>query len=170
MYGCLNKYRFFLLLIIIFALIFFGWQKLSSPKLLPVKPAPESASLGDDNTQLEETKKMTTTPSGLRIEVLTDSNGATPVKGNTIKAHYTGWLTDGTQFDSSHDRREPLEFKVGVGQVIAGWDEGLLAMKVGQTVKLHIPAALGYGARGAGRLIKPNSDLVFEVELVEIVK
>ena len=128
----------------------------------------ESATL-DINKPQKKDKTMIKTASGLGIEILTDSDGVMPQKGQTIKAHYTGWLTDGTKFDSSHDRGQPLQFKVGVGQVIAGWDEGLLAMKVGQKVKLYIPSELGYGARGAGGAIPPHADLVFEVELVSIV-
>lgn len=116
-----------------------------------------------------EKTKMITTQSGLGIETLVEGTGATPKKGDTILAHYTGWLKDGTKFDSSHDRGQPLKFRVGVGMVIQGWDEGLLQMKVGQKAKLHIPSELGYGERGAGNSIPANSDLIFEVELVDIV-
>ena len=82
--------------------------------------------------------------------------------------HYTGWLTNGTQFDSSKDRNDPFEFHLGQGQVIAGWDEGVAGMQVGGTRKLTIPPALGYGARGAGGVIPPNATLVFEVELLAV--
>jgi FKBP-type peptidyl-prolyl cis-trans isomerase FkpA len=83
--------------------------------------------------------------------------------------HYTGWLADGTKFDSSHDRRRPFGFKLGAGQVIKGWDEGVAGMKVGGKRKLVIPAALGYGARGAGGVIPPNAELTFEVELLGVL-
>ncbi len=108
----------------------------------------------------------TTTASGLIIEELTVGNGAEAVAGQYVSVHYTGWLTDGTKFDSSKDRGDPFEFPLGAGHVIKGWDEGVQGMKVGGARKLTIPANLGYGARGAGGVIPPNATLVFEVELL----
>ena len=110
----------------------------------------------------------TTTPSGLIIEEVVEGSGATAAVGQTVSVHYTGWLTDGTKFDSSKDRNEPFEFPLGKGWVIRGWDEGVQGMKIGGTRKLTIPAELGYGARGAGGVIPPNATLVFEVELLEL--
>ncbi|CAO5680557.1 MAG: hypothetical protein HEEMFOPI_00523 [Holosporales bacterium] len=91
-------------------------------------------------------------------------------KGDRLRVHYRGTLENGKQFDSSFDRGEPLEFTVGVGQVIKGWDDGLLGLKVGGKRTIHIPSHLGYGSRGAGSVIPPNSNLIFDVELVEILK
>ena len=107
-----------------------------------------------------------TTPSGLRYVEIVEGSGRAPAKGDTVSVHYTGRLEDGKKFDSSHDRRQPLEFALGGGQVIAGWDEGLSTMKVGGKRKLIIPAHLGYGDRGAGGVIPPRATLVFEVELL----
>ncbi|RRD90781.1 FKBP-type peptidyl-prolyl cis-trans isomerase [Conchiformibius steedae] len=104
----------------------------------------------------------------LIIEDLSLGNGAEAVKGKDITVHYTGWLTDGTKFDSSLDRRQPLTITLGVGQVIKGWDEGFAGMKVGGKRKLTIPPEMGYGARGAGGVIPPNATLVFEVELLKV--
>jgi FKBP-type peptidyl-prolyl cis-trans isomerase FkpA len=109
-----------------------------------------------------------TTPSGLIIEELVEGTGETAAAGQTVSVHYTGWLTDGSKFDSSKDRNDPFEFALGARQVIAGWDEGVQGMKIGGTRKLTIPPNLGYGARGAGGVIPPNATLVFEVELLEI--
>ena len=89
-----------------------------------------------------------------------------PRGGQKAKVHYTGWLKNGEKFDSSKDRHEPFEFMLGAGQVIKGWDEGVAGMKVGGKRKLTIPPALGYGARGAGGVIPPNAELIFEVELL----
>ncbi|WP_304334743.1 FKBP-type peptidyl-prolyl cis-trans isomerase [Conchiformibius steedae] len=105
---------------------------------------------------------------GLIIEDLSLGDGAEAVKGKDITVHYTGWLTDGTKFDSSLDRRQPLTITLGVGQVIKGWDEGFAGMKVGGKRKLTIPPEMGYGARGAGGVIPPNATLVFEVELLKV--
>jgi FKBP-type peptidyl-prolyl cis-trans isomerase FkpA len=107
-----------------------------------------------------------TTPSGLVIEEITVGTGAEAAAGQMVTVHYTGWLTDGTKFDSSKDRSDPFVFPLGAGHVIKGWDEGVQGMKTGGTRKLTIPPALGYGARGAGGVIPPNATLVFEVELL----
>ena len=106
--------------------------------------------------------------SGLIILIEQEGEGKKPQKGQTIRAHYTGTLTDGTKFDSSHDRGQPFEFQVGMGRVIKGWDEAFLDMKVGTKASLIIPPELGYGPRGAGGKIPPNAILNFDVELVEV--
>jgi FKBP-type peptidyl-prolyl cis-trans isomerase len=104
----------------------------------------------------------------LKIEVLTEGTGPQPKPGQTVSVHYTGWLTDGKQFDSSKDRGQPFSFTLGKGQVIQGWDQGVAQMKQGSTAKLTIPPELGYGAHGAGGIIPPHATLVFEVELIGI--
>jgi FKBP-type peptidyl-prolyl cis-trans isomerase FkpA len=110
-----------------------------------------------------------TTESGLIYEDLAEGEGSPAKAGQMVSVHYTGWLTDGTKFDSSKDRNTPFVFPLGAGHVIRGWDEGVQGMKVGGTRKLTIPSQLGYGARGAGGVIPPNATLVFEVELLEIL-
>lgn len=119
-----------------------------------------------------ETKvnKMMTTDSGLKYVDVVVGNGASPTRGKQVKVHYTGTLENGTKFDSSVDRRQPFSFIIGVGQVIKGWDEGVMGMKVGGKRKLVIPANLGYGARGAGGVIPPNATLLFDVELLDVQK
>ncbi|MFY9327416.1 MAG: FKBP-type peptidyl-prolyl cis-trans isomerase [Georgfuchsia sp.] len=109
-----------------------------------------------------------TTDSGLTIEDIVVGEGAVAEAGQCVLVHYTGWLVNGKKFDSSKDRNDPFEFGLGQRQVIAGWDEGVQGMKVGGTRKLTIPPELGYGTRGAGSDIPPNSILVFEVELLGI--
>ncbi|MEA5553166.1 FKBP-type peptidyl-prolyl cis-trans isomerase [Anabaena cylindrica UHCC 0172] len=113
-------------------------------------------------------ENVVTTPSGLKYVELVQGSGATPAKGKTVVVHYTGTLEDGTKFDSSRDRGQPFSFKIGIGQVIKGWDEGLSTMKVGDRRKLIIPSELGYGSRGAGGVIPPNATLIFDVELLDI--
>ena len=107
-------------------------------------------------------------PSGLKYVDLKVGDGAVAEEGVTATVHYTGWLTNGTKFDSSVDRNQPFEFKLGAGQVIRGWDEGVKGMRTGGKRKLTIPPELGYGERGAGSSIPPNSTLVFEVELLGV--
>lgn len=104
----------------------------------------------------------------LQIEELKPGTGDEAVAGKTVDVHYTGWLTNGTKFDSSVDRGRPFSFRLGAGEVIAGWDQGVAGMKVGGKRKLTIPPTLGYGARGAGGVIPPNATLVFEVELLGV--
>ncbi|MFS8066373.1 MAG: FKBP-type peptidyl-prolyl cis-trans isomerase [Byssovorax sp.] len=104
----------------------------------------------------------------LVIEDIRVGDGAVATAGQTVSVHYTGTLTDGKKFDSSHDRGQPFKFKLGAGQVIKGWDQGVAGMKIGGLRKLTIPPHLGYGARGAGGVIGPNATLVFEVELLAL--
>jgi len=108
-----------------------------------------------------------TTEGGLQIQDLTVGTGKEVKSGDTVTVNYLGTLVDGTKFDSSYDRNQPFTTQIGVGQVIKGWDEGIVGMKVGGKRKLTIPAALGYGSQPAGS-IPPNSTLVFEVELLSV--
>lgn len=105
----------------------------------------------------------------LQIEDLVEGTGKTISKGALITAHYTGWLEDGTEFDSSHKKGKPFQCVIGTGRVIKGWDQGLMGMKVGGTRKLYVPAHLAYGERQVGPLITPNSNLRFEIELLEVL-
>lgn len=108
--------------------------------------------------------------SGLSYTDLVPGKGASPVSGKKVTVHYTGWLEDGKKFDSSVDHGQPFAFRIGAGEVIPGWDEGVMSMKVGGKRKLFIPASLGYGAAGAGGAIPPNANLIFEVELLDVEK
>jgi FKBP-type peptidyl-prolyl cis-trans isomerase FkpA len=112
--------------------------------------------------------KMTTITKGLEYEELKVGTGAEATSGKTVSVHYTGWLTNGTKFDSSVDRGQPFTFPLGGGQVIQGWDQGFAGMKIGGKRKLYIDPEMGYGTRGAPPVIPPNSKLIFEVELLAV--
>jgi peptidylprolyl isomerase len=132
-----------------------------------------TVAVGISTSSMAQAAKTMTTASGLQIADSKVGTGATPKPGQTCVMHYTGWLYEngakGKKFDSSVDRGEPFEFKIGARQVIGGWDEGVATMKVGGKRTLIIPPALGYGARGAGGgLIPPNATLIFEVELLDV--
>ncbi len=108
------------------------------------------------------------TPSGLRYKILQEGSGKQATKGAMVSVHYKGQLLDGTVFDSSYKRKQPIDFAIGVGQVIAGWDEGIQLLKVGDKARLVIPSDLAYGATGAGGVIPPNATLIFDVELMNV--
>ena len=129
---------------------------------------PESTQEENESPVAANPGETITTDSGLQYVVLTPGTGASPQPGQTVTVHYTGTLEDGSKFDSSRDRNKPFQFRIGVGQVIQGWDEGVLDMKVGERRKLIIPPDLGYGTRGAGNVIPPNATLIFDVELLSV--
>jgi FKBP-type peptidyl-prolyl cis-trans isomerase FkpA len=104
----------------------------------------------------------------MKIEKITSGNGASPKQGDTVTVHYTGWLTNGTKFDSSVDRNEPFAFVLGTGQVIQGWDDSVATMRVGDKARLTIPPELAYGQAGYPGAIPPNATLIFEVELLSV--
>jgi peptidylprolyl isomerase len=140
-----------------------------TPAPTTTKPAPRKAGKASVKPKGPQ---MITTESGLKYVDTQVGTGPSPLKGQQCLVHYTGWLSAkgerGKKFDSSVDRGEPLAIPIGVGRVIKGWDEGVLTMKVGGKRTLHIPASLGYGARGAGADIPPNADLIFDVELISV--
>ena len=112
--------------------------------------------------------KEVVTASGLKYTDLKAGTGTEAKSGDVVEVHYTGWLENGTKFDSSLDRGRPFKFKLGAGQVIKGWDQGVAGMKVGGKRKLTIPADLGYGRQGAGGVIPPGATLIFDVELLSV--
>ena len=135
----------------------------------PAEVAPDTAPSATYAPDLEvDLTTFERTDSGLRVKDLQVGSGEEANAGETVAVHYTGWLPDGTKFDSSRDRNEPFAFPLGAGAVIAGWDEGVAGMKVGGRRKLVIPPRLGYGAEAQGDVIPPNATLVFDVELLEV--
>lgn len=154
-------------------------QAVANPmELDPDNPNPTLFAMAPDTNMADasalggpmEAEKPQVTASGLKIIDLVVGTGDVASSGQTVAVHYRGTLEDGTQFDASYDRGTPFEFPLGAGRVIKGWDEGVQGMKVGGQRKLVIPPDLGYGSRGAGRVIPPNATLIFEVELLEIKK
>jgi FKBP-type peptidyl-prolyl cis-trans isomerase len=133
-----------------------------------------STSENNNKTTETGTTKMTRTrtASGLEYEITEPGTGASPKAGNMVTVHYTGWLDNngqlGKKFDSSLDRNQPFSFRIGMGQVIQGWDEGVMSMKIGEKRRLFIPSNLGYGARGAGGVIPAHANLIFDVELISV--
>jgi FKBP-type peptidyl-prolyl cis-trans isomerase FkpA len=119
-------------------------------------------------TSTVDTTQLMRTASGLGIQELRVGTGAVAEPGRTVSVHYTGWLTDGREFDSSRRRGELLTFGLGQGRVIEGWEEGVSGMKVGGRRKLVIPASLGYGESGMGGVIPPSATLVFDIELCKV--
>ena len=155
------KYAIIFLILILGAAFFLTQQKPTQAPNLIISPMPIStptSSPTDNRNMIAE----------LKIEDITVGTGIEVKSGDTVVVNYKGTLLDGTQFDSSYDRGQPFETKIGVGMVIKGWDVGLLGMKVGGKRKLTIPSDMAYGSQGAGSAIPPNSLLIFELELLTI--
>lgn len=148
---------------VLFLIIFAVYVFTGSDKKIEqdsIKPKEEPSKTMDTNSATDSGK--------LIIEDIKVGDGTEAKSGDTVVMNYSGTLTDGTKFDSSYDRNEPFTTKIGVGQVIKGWDQGVPGMKIGGKRKLTIPPDLGYGSQGAGSVIPPNATLVFEVELLEV--
>jgi FKBP-type peptidyl-prolyl cis-trans isomerase len=146
------------------------WLPLVALALCGLALSPARADDKPKDTKDSKEPKVVTTKSGLKYIDEKEGTGEEAKAGDKVEVHYTGWLKDGTKFDSSKDRGRPFSFQLGAGMVIKGWDEGVAGMKVGGKRTLIIPPELGYGARGAGGVIPPNAELKFEVELLNVKK
>ncbi|MFL6203404.1 MAG: FKBP-type peptidyl-prolyl cis-trans isomerase [Thermoanaerobaculia bacterium] len=140
-------------------------EESTAPSDTAAAPQEQTSAAGPDTFAMPA--NLQTTPSGLQYAIDQPGTGPKPQAHQTVTVHYTGWLTDGTKFDSSRDRGEPFAFEIGQGSVIPGWDEGVADMRVGEKRTLVIPPALGYGEQGSGA-IPPNATLVFKVELLGV--
>jgi len=137
---------------------------------IPACSQKEVSTVPEKTVEAQAASGAVKTPSGLSYTDLVKGTGAAPTPGKNVTVHYTGWLENGTKFDSSVDHGQPFVFRIGAGEVIPGWDEGVMSMRVGGKRKLIVPAQLGYGAAGAGGVIPPNATLIFEVELLDVAK
>lgn len=164
----------FIFIVLIIAIAVVGWalynkeqgSRVDGEDTLITTPTPEPTAMGDE-TQTTDAETMTL-EGGLEYQDIKVGDGQEAKPGDTVAVHYTGWLTDGTKFDSSLDRGQPFAFTIDAGMVIKGWDMGVQGMKIGGKRKLTIPPDLAYGERGAGGTIPPGATLVFEVELLAI--
>lgn len=149
---------------------FLFWQKniIATKNLAKDFMASSSSEINKIVENLNNMENKATTSEELKIEVLKDGTGQEAKDNDIVSVHYTGYLTNGQVFDSSIGRGEPFSFLLGAGQVIKGWDQGILGMKIGEKRKLTIPSDLAYGATGAGGVIPPNTTLIFEVEMIKI--
>ncbi|WP_027377292.1 peptidylprolyl isomerase [Kaistella palustris] len=144
-------------------------NKAAMAKIAADKKKKEEEFAANQQRLVDDFKKdMQVTPSGLYYKITKTTTGEAPKAGDQVSVHYAGKLIDGTEFDSSFKRNQPIDIPIGVGQVIKGWDEGIMLLKEGETATLLIPSELGYGAAGAGGIIPPNAWLVFDVELVKV--
>ncbi|MDB9303910.1 FKBP-type peptidyl-prolyl cis-trans isomerase [Nodularia spumigena CS-591/12] len=171
MKSILLSVGFMLLCVVVLVVAQVGNKVNSAVAANLTETTPASTSVTQNQTLIASntmSDNVVTTPSGLKYIELEEGTGATPERGQTVVVHYTGTLENGNKFDSSRDRNSPFEFKIGTGQVIKGWDEGLSTMKVGGRRQLIIPSELGYGSRGAGGVIPPNATLLFDVELLGV--
>ncbi len=135
---------------------------------IPACSQKEAKPVQEQSTEPKASSEAVTTASGLSYTDMVKGTGAAPTSGKNVTVHYTGVLENGTKFDSSVDRGQPFVFRIGAGEVIPGWDEGVISMKVGGKRKLVIRPNLAYGSAGAGGVVPPNATLIFEVELLDV--
>lgn len=153
------KFLFFVVPVFAFSIVLI-LILFSNKEKIAIEPENGEDIYGSNQEQNEDFKELS-------IEILEEGSGKEAEAGDRLSVHYTGTLKDGTPFDSSYDRGEPYTFVLGIGEVIDGWDQGLVDMKIGEKRKLEIPSSLGYGSNGSG-IIPPNAGLIFEIELLTI--